>query len=483
MKSLIFTILITLLAASGAFPALDGPTVEAPADCEVCGMSRTLFARSRSIVTYADGTSAGLCSIHCAAATLKERGNGKVNALQVADYRTKELIRAESAVWVVGGSVPGVMTSQPKWAFADRADALEFVRQNNGAITPFDDVLKLSRAEVSDASSATESHGNHHRHASQLLTNPAFGDDIYHTHPAGMWMVNYKYQHTALDRLRDGTSNVGVKQVIPMNNSRYGYMMTPTGMTMDMHMVMLMYGVTDRFTLMGMAGYQDNRMEMLMNMGGMMGVNRAEPPMKTSGIGDTELRGVFRISDELSGSLGVSIPTGSINQEFTTMGMRFRVPYDMQLGSGTVDLKPAITYNALSDDGSWNWGGQASYSHHIDRNDNHYALGDSLKLTGWLQRALGPFASWLRLAYSNSARISGEDPEIKKLLDPMMGAPTPDADPRNYGGDRIDGFAGISLAQGPLSIGIEAGLPLYQNLNGLQLKSDWYLNAGIQAMF
>jgi hypothetical protein len=36
---------------------------------------------------------------------------------------------------------------------------------------------------------------------------------------------------------------------------------------------------------------------------------------------------------------------------------------------------------------------------------------------------------------------------------------------------------------GPVSIGVEGGIPLYQNLNGLQLKNDWYLTAGIQVMF
>jgi hypothetical protein len=77
----------------------------------------------------------------------------------------------------------------------------------------------------------------------------------------------------------------------------------------------------------------------------------------------------------------------------------------------------------------------------------------------------------------------GSDPEIAKLLDPMMGASTPDADPKNYGGQRIDWFIGASYAIGPVSLGVEAGLPLYQYLNGLQLKNEWYLTAGISGQF
>jgi hypothetical protein len=318
---------------------------------------------------------------------------------------------------------------------------------------------------------------------SQMQFNPAFGDDIYHTHPAGMWMVNYKFMHMHMSGLRDGTSDVSVSKTIPMMGTKYGYMMAPTAMDMDMHMVMVMYGITDNLTVMAMTNYQENRMDMLMNMGGMMGKNRKEPPMRTSGLGDTELRGIYKINKYLTGSLGLSLPTGGIEKEFVTMGMKFRDPYDMQLGSGSYDLKPALTYSALSDDAKWNWGAQAMYTWHTGKNDNGWAYGDSLKVTGWLQRAFGPAASWLRLAYSDTGRIRGEDKEIKKLLDPMMGAPTPDADPRNYGGQRLDGMVGLSLLKGPVSIGIEGGMPLYQDLNGLQLKTRWFMTAGIQVMF
>jgi hypothetical protein len=89
----------------------------------------------------------------------------------------------------------------------------------------------------------------------------------------------------------------------------------------------------------------------------------------------------------------------------------------------------------------------------------------------------------LRVAYNDTGKISGRDKEIQKLLDPVMGAPTPDADPRNYGGQRIDGLVGVSFARGPFSIGVEGGVPLYQRLNGLQLKTTWFVSSGLQVMF
>jgi nitrous oxide reductase accessory protein NosL len=470
-------LIICLLLSCAAASAAD--KVESPKECQLCGMDRAAYARSRLVITYADGTATGVCSLHCALEELKRNKDRKIRALRVANYSTKELIDAKTATWVVGGKEPGGMNAPAKWAFGREEDARAFVRENGGTVTTYDRLVSLVAAAEQRTCCSTHKH-EHMGDGGQMLFNPAFGDDIYHTHPAGMWMVNYKLMHASQHGLRNGSTDMPVSNVTPVGNKPFGFMMAPTGMTMDMHMVMAMYGVTDRLTLMGMTNYQENRMDMVMNMG--MG-NTPDSPMRTSGLGDTELRGIYRIDDHLTGSLGLGIPTGDINQKFTTMGMTFRAPYDMQLGSGTVDLKPALTYNTLSDDARWNWGGQASCTYHVGHNENGYSLGDSAKVTGWLQRAVGPAATWLRLAYNYAGRINGRDAEIDKLLDPVMGAPTPDADPGNYGGHRIDGFVGASFAAGPVSIGVEGGIPLYQYVNGLQLKNDWYLTAGIQGMF
>ncbi len=325
--------------------------------------------------------------------------------------------------------------------------------------------------------------------AGALMTyNPSFGDDIYHVHEAGCWMAGYKYMHMKMHGLRDGASDVGPDQVGFMRNSRYEYMMIPTGMNMDMHMLMLMYGVTDRFTIMGMANYQENTMDMLMDMGPAKPI-MSEPRMRTEGFGDTELRGIYRIAGDFVGSLGLSLPTGDIEKSVKMMRWEFRAPYDMQLGSGSYDLKPALTYSALSDDALWNWGAQAMYTWHTADNMNDYRLGDSVKVNTWLQRALGPAATWLRFAYNHTDDIHGRDSEIQKLLYrsdpamPMKWAPTPDADANNYGGERVDGALGVSFKFRGVSLGVEGGAPIYQDLNGLQMKAAWFLTAGLQAMF
>jgi nitrous oxide reductase accessory protein NosL len=110
-------------------------------------MNRVAFARSRMLVTYADGTSVGTCSIHCTAEELKGSGGRQVKTIQVADYVSGKLIDAPSAVWVVGGSKQGVMTSVAKWAFAKKQDAQAFIRENGGRLASFDESLKLAEME------------------------------------------------------------------------------------------------------------------------------------------------------------------------------------------------------------------------------------------------------------------------------------------------------------------------------------------------
>ncbi len=452
--------------------------------CTSCGMSREAYSSSRMLIEYEDGTVTGACSIRCATLDLGLNPGKKPKAVRVADYNSKELIDAKNAAWVIGGTKEGVMTRQAKWAFGDNAAAEAFIAESGGALASYDQALKTAREELGSESGRNHEqhhHAGHHMGPGALMTfTPAFGDMIYHLHPAGTWMVNFRFMRMDMNGLRDGTTNVPMEKVSPVGSSPYGFMMTPTEMTMDMYMLMVMYGVTERLTISAMGSYQYNKMDMLMNMG--MG-NVAQPPMRTDGLGDTEVAASYGIVKNLVGTLAVSIPTGGIDHKTMMMGMDFRAPYDMQTGSGTIDLKPSLTYNALSGDSAWNWGAQGTYVWRTGKNRNDYSLGNVFKATGWLQRAFGPAVSWLRLAYGDTGRIKGSDPEIDKILDPVMGAPTPDAVPGNYGGQRLDAFLGASIGYGPVSLGVEVGVPLYQNLNGLQLKTDWFITAGVQAMF
>lgn len=445
--------------------------------CKTCGMDIAKYKNTRVLIEYADGRRAGFCSITCAAG---EYAGGTAKNILVADYNTAELIDARTAAWVISDK-PGVMTSRAKPAFADKDAAQAYIAKNGGEPAGFDQIIEAAARE-GGGKHAHMGHHDHTGHGSQMMYNPAFGDQIYHTHPAGMWMINYKFMRMEMNGLRAGGTDVGLGSVGFNRGKQYNYMMIPTGMTMDMHMFMAMYGITDRLTVMAMGGYQYNNMGMLMDMG--MGA-RPDPPMKTSGWGDTELDLSYKFNDFLTGTMGLSIPTGSIEETFTTMRRVYRAPYDMQLGSGTVDLKPSITYNQLSSDSLWNWGAQATFTWHPAENENGWARGDNFKLTGWLQRAFGPASSWVRMVFNDTGKIRGEDAQIQRMMNynPRVGAPMPDGDPANYGGQRIDFLTGVSLTLGGFSFGVEGGIPIYENLNGLQMRTDWVITTGVQMMF
>ncbi|MEL7013513.1 MAG: transporter, partial [Pseudomonadota bacterium] len=156
-----------------------------------------------------------------------------------------------------------------------------------------------------------------------------------------------------------------------------------------------------------------------------------------------------------------------------------RLPYSMQLGSGTYDLLPGITYTGRS--GNMGWGAQARGIFRLGDNVEGYALGNELALTGWVSYQPQP-------AVSFSARIEAKTLGDIDGLDPMIVGPVQTADPDNYGGETINLFAGLNyvVQRGSLRghrLALEAGLPIYRDLNGPQLETDWTVTAGWQYAF
>jgi len=134
---------IFLSVTPAALAASPADVAQSPS-CRYCGMDREKFSHSRMLVTYEDGSAAATCSLHCAAVELANTIDKVPAMVSVADYDSKELIDAESAVWVLGGSRKGVMTAQAKWAFASREAAEKFIKGNGGRIVTFDEAIKAS---------------------------------------------------------------------------------------------------------------------------------------------------------------------------------------------------------------------------------------------------------------------------------------------------------------------------------------------------
>jgi nitrous oxide reductase accessory protein NosL len=118
--------------------------------CKFCGMNRTMFSHSRMVIEYDDGSKAATCSLHCTAIDLALSLDKKPQAIMVGDYNTKQLINAETAIWVIGGDKPGVMTKNAKWAFASKDDAVKFQNEHGGVLANFDDALDASYRDISN---------------------------------------------------------------------------------------------------------------------------------------------------------------------------------------------------------------------------------------------------------------------------------------------------------------------------------------------
>ena len=319
---------------------------------------------------------------------------------------------------------------------------------------------------------AADEHAGHHAAQHVHIGNEPIGVMGAHAHTQGDWMFSYRFMRMDMDGNRDDSDRVSTSKVLK------DYMIAPKSMTMDMHMVGAMYGVNDDLTVMLMVPYLDLEMDHVTRMG-------AKFTTRTNGIGDVKFSGLYKLHQwgggELNLNAGISFPTGSIDEkDDTPAGSNQHLPYPMQLGSGTWDLLPGLTY--LGNNDTLNWGAQGVAVVRLGDNDNDYTLGDRFNLTGWIAK------NWTS-QWSSSFRVNGEwwgniDDSDKKLS-PLAPNMVPTADPDKRAGRRFDLLLGASFA--PASgwfegqrFAAEFGAPVYQNLDGPQLETDWTVTFGWQ---
>jgi len=295
-----------------------------------------------------------------------------------------------------------------------------------------------------------------------------------HIHKKDEWMIGYRYMNMDMDGNRDGTSAVSTASVLT------DFAISPISMRMESHMFHLMYAPSDDLTLMATIPYKILSMDHVTQTG-VTFTTRAE------GIGDLGVMGhyVLRRAPQdrylLSLQGGISFPTGSIDERDTTpAGPDQKLPYPMQLGSGTYDLKIGANFQYFMD--QWLFGASSMGTIRLGENDEDYRLGNILEIGSWATYAWNDwFSTTFRLNGKSWGNISGADPD----LDPTS---VPTADPDRRGGTRIDTLFGVEVYvpggkwKGN-SFGIEFGVPIYQNLEGPQLETDWSISVGWQWVF
>lgn len=317
-----------------------------------------------------------------------------------------------------------------------------------------------------------------------------------HLHKKGEFMLSARYMHMDMGGNRIGTNSVTPEQIVTTVPNQFAgspmqpptLRVVPTNMTMDMYMLGAMYAPSDTVTLMAMTMYGTRDMDHITFQGGMGTTRLGEFNTRTSAFGDTKVAALVRLFDNTTHKVhlnaGVSIPTGSISEEdeiLTPMGTRptVRLPYPMQLGSGTWDLAPGITY--VGHEGSWNWGAQAMAMIRLGQNDADYSLGDRWEATSWLSYGFSDaFSVSARLKGTTQGRIDGQDPRIV--------APVQTAQTNFQGGEKLEALVGANylVTSGSLKghrLAFEFGVPVVQDLNGPQLETDFTLTVGWQLAF
>lgn len=305
---------------------------------------------------------------------------------------------------------------------------------------------------------------------------------VDHMHKAGEFMVGYRYSFSRQsgDTL-NGDSKADHHDILhdacqnPKLPDHEHCMMMQKSMDMQMHMLDIMYAPTSWLTLMVMPQWMtmDMTMEPVedhdMMMGGM--AHSGTHSHGTDGIGDTIFGGIVKLSDSpghhLQAGLMFSAPTGSTDEKGSSGSLTH---YMMQLGSGTWDFLPSLTYTGRMD--RLSWGLQLSGVIRMeDENDEGYSLGNVFQATGWTAYRLTDWLSAsIRLQHTRQGEITGS------LDHTGMGMSPPDL-PSNYGGEFWDVGFGINtvVPSGALQghrLSVEWLEPLRDDVNGYQQERE-----------
>ena len=291
-----------------------------------------------------------------------------------------------------------------------------------------------------------------------------------HVHNKGEFMMSYRYEYMHMDGNRDGSSSVSTQAVLN------DFMVAPTKMPMHMHMLGGMYGITDEVTLSVMGGYMTKNMDHIRR-------NGTTFEQDNQGFTDTKVSALYEFYNDgkhrFQFNGGLSLPTGDINDRKPDGSI---YAYPMQMGSGTYDLLPGVSYSGLSN--KWSWGAQANSTIRLGRNSRGYTLGDNYNLTAWGARQLND-------TFSVSARLDGKkwndvDGRERELQGPMFMAPPLNPDLQD--GERVEALVGLNfiVPTGTLKgnrLAAEFGAPIYESLDGPRLETDYRLTLGWQYAF
>ncbi|MDD2724320.1 MAG: DUF3570 domain-containing protein [Methylovulum sp.] len=361
--------------------------------------------------------------------------------------------------------------------------------------------LKVNLGALSFGGGSHDGHGGHHHHHA----NSPAGVMFDHTLPkAGDFMAGYRFmRNDQAGKMLQGSHPVSLGAVNANGCGDRECAVTPNFMAMNMHMLDLMVAPTDSLTLMLMPQWMDMEMTMTPNdnvqlSGGGHGGHGATHAHQTGGIGDFGAYALFKAFDHpnhhLTLSLGGTAPTGDVGITLRKTAINpvddQLIHYGMQLGSGTWDFKPALTYAGGLD--NFLWGAQATATLRLeDQNKSGYRLGDIFQSsvwggynwTNWLATTVRGVYTWQDRIYGviHPSQTQVSDPNTGELVPFVPQHIGPFDFPANYGGQYVDLGLGVNVTvpsgafQGN-ALKFEWLQPVHTDYNGYQLDRDYALN-------
>lgn len=281
-------------------------------------------------------------------------------------------------------------------------------------------------------------------------------------------MFSYRWMGMEMDGMLQGSTAWSTDEV------HQNYMVAPESMRMNMHMLGLMYAPSDKLSFMIMVPHLSREMSSQPKMGESFA-------MSSTGWGDMTVTGITQLytsgTHRLLGSLGLSIPTGNINQRGQMPMMpEATLAYPMQLGSGTLDPIATLTYAAHA--APWTWGAQFRGIWRLYENSDSYRRGSESTLTAWtgyrIHQAIGLTA---RVHYRHQGQIQGQHPDFNPMMMPLYNT-------ANSGGELLGAGLGVNgyLPLGHhrhVKLGVEVQYPLHTRVNGLQMKPGGQVMCGV----
>ena len=308
---------------------------------------------------------------------------------------------------------------------------------------------------------------------------------------AGKLVLSITPNFANLAGMRMGTrtvSNEFIVTTVPFFlNPRQAVRIVPQNIAVATQVVGLSYGVTKDLALVLQTGMAEKNLEALVFRGraGIVPLGRNYPG--TASMTDTALSAVYRVWQNdihrVQFCLGLSFPTGYTDATFSDFllptGVRRNIRgfYGMQLGTGTVDFMPGVVYAGYL--GPWSWGASYRGRFPLGANPQGYLWGDLHEFNGW-----GGY-SWIP-GFTTTARVNATMQGPIRGFDKEINGPAAPANPLFYGGQRVELFGGATISgkfigYENVSVAIEAGAPIFQNLNGPQIMKNW--QAGMSLRF